>query len=355
MSVPTEESRSARNELMRLSQILLPFAIHGLATLGVADALAAGPRPVEDIAADAGAETDALYRALRFTASRGLFTESPGRVFGLNPPAEFLRSDMPGSMRPRLMIDESMGAKLPLLAEILATLRTGKSASRPFQKMAANPAAAKRFSRKMQTGADRRGEALAGTVDFSTARVVADIGGGTGSILGAVLARYPQLTGVLYDMPAVVAEAPAVLDPLGVTQRCQLVGGDMFQSVPSGADTYLLSCVLHDWPDDQALSLLGNVRSVMADGSRLLAVEALVGGDDAMAAQVLERDFMLLINGGGRERTADEHAALLDRAGFRLAGVSPMGGGFSVLEATAQPGGPAPEPVASGRGQTTGE
>lgn len=327
----------AHDELSALTELFTSFAIRGLATLGVADVLALGPAAVETIADAVDANTEALYRTLRFTATMGVFTEMPGRVFAMSPAAEYLRSDVSGSMRSRLVIDDTTLTRLKVLAELPHTLRTGESGYHkvhgfgPFDTTANRPAAAQ-VAVQASGSAKTLAEGLLAVCDFSGDKVVVDVGGSTGAMIGAVLARYPHLEGVLLDMPSVIERAPATLASFGVAQRCTLTGGDMFQSIPAGGDTYLLSFVLHDWADDDASRILANLRNTMSDSARLLVIEVLIG--EAGASAAVRQDFMMLVNGGGRERTEAEHTALLTQAGFTLAKSSPIRPGLSVLEAT---------------------
>jgi hypothetical protein len=332
------ESGSARAELMQLTQLFLPFAIRGLATLGVADALASGPATVETIAEAVNAEAGALYRTLHFTASRGVFTELPGKTFALNPVADLMRSDAPGSMRSRLMIDDGTANALRVLTEVTHTLRTGESAYRkvmgisPFEAIATGQRSGGRVIRRRNSAGPVDG--LLSKVDFGNDRIVADVGGGTGTMIGGILARYPDLQGVLFDLPSVVEHAAPELESLAVKQRCQVVGGDMFREVPADADTYVLSNVLHDWPDEQAKVVLTNIRKAIPDNGRLLVLESLVGDEPERVAQIAQQDFMLLLNTGGRERTAGEHEALLQEADFRVTSVTPLSSEWgTVIEA----------------------
>lgn len=323
-----EESGSAQAELMQLTQLFLPFAIRGLATLGVADALASGPAPVEAIAEAVNADAGALYRTLHFTATRGVFTELPGKMFALNPVAELMRSDVPGSMRPALMINDKTPNMLRVLTEVTYTLRTGQSAFRkvrgtgPFEAVATGrPGIGRLIRRRSQSGPV---DALLSKVDFGSDRIMTDVGGGTGTMLGGILARYPDLRGILFDLPSIVEHATPELESLAVKQRCQVVGGDMFQEVPADSDTYVLSNVLHDWPDEQAKVVLTNIRKAIPDKGRLLVLESLAGDEPEQAAQVAQQDFMLLLNTGGRKRTVGEHEALLQEADFRVTAVTPL-------------------------------
>jgi hypothetical protein len=343
MKIASGGRDSAQAKLSELTQLLLPFAIRGLATLGVADALADGPQPVETIAKTVGADTDALYRTLRYTAGKGVFVEFPGRVFALTSLANWLRSDVPGSMRPRLMIDDGLVNRLEVFTEVVHTLRTGESAyqkvrgGNPFDASAADRGTAARFHRQLSPGTQTWPDALVEAVGFAADTKIVDVGGGTGSVLGTILSRTPALTGVLFDQPPVIEEAAAVLDSLGVADRCDTVGGDMFDEVPAGGDTYLLSFVLHDWPDEQAAAVLANVRAAMDDDARLLIVESLISDDEEQAAQAVQQDFMMMLHGVGRERTGTEHSDLLDQVGLQLESITPLGPGLSVLEARRAP------------------
>jgi hypothetical protein len=328
---------SALAELRQMTQLLLPFAIRGLATLGVADVLADGPASIETIAEKVGADADALYRTLRYTASRGVFKELPDRVFELSPTAEYLRSDVPGSMRAMLTIDDGSHDRLRVFTEVIHTLRTGESGYQkvrgrlPLETTSDGQPASMRWYRLNDP--KKWIDDFIDITDFSTDHTVADIGGGNGMLLGTVLARHPRLAGVLLELPYVMEEASSVLDGLGVAERCELVSGDMFETVPAGADTYLMSHLLHNWANEKAHTILANVRTAMPGSARLLLLEMLVNTESPHFGSVVRIDFMNLLKGGGRERTVDEHRELLDRAGLRLVNVTPVSGGLAVLEA----------------------
>ncbi len=368
-----------RVDLYQKAQLLLPFAIRGLATPGVADVLAAGPAPVEEIAKKVDADPDALYRTLRYTARKGVFKELPGREFAMSPNAECLRSDTPGSMRRMLMMGDDADRQFGAFTRVVQVLRTGEAERLGGPRIVvteAGPASggeregdtegrpkeqSKEQSKeqlgegppgrrepegqsKGQSKGQPRGrfcrladprqfDAVIDAVDFTADEVVADIGGANGAMLGAILARHPRLRGILFDRPEVVEHAPALLEGLSVADRCQVLGGDMLEAVPSGADTYLMSNVLHSQPDDRAATTLANVRAAMAGTARLLIMEAVVSGLGDEDASAVEMDFMLMLQGPNRERTADEHEALLGRAGLRLTGITPLASGFSILEA----------------------
>ena len=168
--------------------------------------------------------------------------------------------------------------------------------------------------------------------DFGWASTVVDVGGGRGALLAAILAANPAARGVLYDLPAVVAGARAVLDEAGVGDRCEPLAGDFFESVPSEADVYLLANIVHDWDDERAQRILANCRAAMADDGRVLLCESLLpDGTGDSPARLMDLN-MLVSASGGRQRTSGELAGLLAGAGLELAEVLP-GGIYSLVVA----------------------
>ena len=175
-------------------------------------------------------------------------------------------------------------------------------------------------------------EPIAAAYDVRRLGVVVDVGGGHGSLLSAILARHPEVEGVLFDLPDGVAAAEAGLG--GPLPRCELVAGDFFESVPAGGDIYLMKKVLHDWSDDDAVRILANCRRAMAPGGRVLVAETVIPPGNA-PDPIKVMDVNMLVVTGGRERTADEFAALFARAGLTAGRVSPAGPRISLLEAFA--------------------
>lgn len=287
MKIASGVRDSAQARLAELTDLLLPYAIRGLATLGVADTLVSGPLPIEAIAKEVDADAAALYRTMRYAATRGVFVEFPNRVFALTSLANWLRSDTPGSMRPGLMIDDGLTRRVAVFAEVLHTLRTGEPAYRTGTEPAGGEAPGPQ--RRVRAGAQRRPAALADAVGLAAGAVVVD------------------------------------------------VDGDSLAAVPAGADAYVLSFVLHELPDDLAATALATVGAAMRDDSRLLVVEGLISDDGEQAEPAVRQDFMMLLHGGGRARTADELTALVAQAGLRLVNESALGSGISVLEAATRP------------------
>jgi hypothetical protein len=325
---------------------LIQFAMGGIvsniiyvaAKLGVADQLASGPRAPAEVASSIGAHPQSLYRLMRTLASLGILTESAGQKFGLTPVGQALVSSAPGAARSTVLT--LCG---PLFAQAFEQLehsvRTGETGfikatgMNIFEALAQRPEEAQMFSETMVGFHGSEPPAVAAAYDFSTLGTIVDVGGATGNMLAAILAQHPQPRGLLFDLPHVVTGAPALLEQHGVTSRVSLAGGDFFQSVPSGGDAYILSHIIHDWSEEQCLTILRNVRKAMSPSSKLLLVEfVLPSGDAPHPGKIL--DMVMLTLPGGTERTEPEYAALLAKAGFRLQRVLPTASPASIVEAT---------------------
>ena len=272
--------------------------------LGIADLLRNGPKPVEELAQATGTHAPSLYRLLRGLASLGVFSEGEGGRFSLTPLAELLRADVPGSQRATVLM--MVGQFYDAWGGLLESVRTGTPAfetlhgQRFFEFLADNPDQARIFDDAMTAFNDRKTRAVLEAYDFSGVSVLADVGGGNGGNLLGTLRRYPEMRGILFDLPAVVERADVAGSD--VASRCQVVGGDFLGSVPEGADAYLLRHILHNWDDEEALTILGNVRAVMGEGARLLVVERVIPpGNGPMFGKLM--DLTMLVVHGGRERT----------------------------------------------------
>jgi orsellinic acid C2-O-methyltransferase len=226
--------------------------------------------------------------------------------------------------------------------ELLRTVRTGETAfevvyGRPlFGYYAANPEAEASGSARMLARTLPIAREFAGSDVLRDARTLVDVGGGTGTVVGEVLRRHTGIRAILVERTGVLALARAYLSEQGVADRCELVEGDFFSSVPPGGDVYVLKSVLHDWPDDPCVTILRNCRAAMGPDARLEIVELVLPErmtpcDAALRAALL--DLIMLAYAGGRERTEEEFAGLLDRAGLRLAGTTRLAAGPAILEA----------------------
>jgi hypothetical protein len=328
---------SPSDQLMQLaSGAWVTQMIHVAAELGVADQLAAGEQPVEELAEACGAEADGLFRLLRGLASLGIFEETEPRQFALTPLAELLRSDHPDSMR---MVGRLMGDEHYLgWADLLHSVRTGESAFRHrygmsvFEWYQQNPRRGAIFDAAMGDHSRAQIDALLAAYDFSGISHLVDVGGGQGLLLQKVLAAYPALRGTVFDQPQVVA--PVAVPP-ELAGRLSIQSGDFFAAVPAGADAYLLKHILHDWGDEACLRILGQIRAVMAPGARVLLVEQVIPpGNAPFPGKLLDLN-MLVMTEGGRERSPSEYARLLGKAGLNLQRIVPTPSPVSVVEAVA--------------------
>jgi hypothetical protein len=307
------------------------------ARLGIADQLAKGPRASADLAREVGVNADALYRLLRGCASVGVVTESAGRTFSLTAVGGTLRSDVPGSLRDFIIAETSPGHWLPwgrlhdavreCQPQTVATLGCDI-----FTFYSRNPHEAEPFNRAMGSLSSIVASEVVSSFDFSRYARVNDVGGGHGILLAAILEKFPSLSGVLFDLPHAVDEARAVLSGRGLAKRAELVAGDFFESVPA-ADVYLLKAILHDWDDERARHILRNCRANADRGAKALIVEMVIVPGESSIAELMDLNMLVMLT--GRERRADEYAALLDASGFRLDRVLPTHTPFSILEATA--------------------
>jgi len=274
---------------------------------------------------------------MRTLAGLGILTERDTQRFALTPLGEALKTGARGSARATLMAFCGP-AFWHSWEEILYSLETGKTGFEKarampfFDYLAQHPEEASDFSEAMVGFHGSEPPAVAAAYDFSGVDTVVDVGGATGNMLAAILSRHTALRGVLFDRPHVVRDAPALLKARGVDERVTIEPGDFFARVPAGGDAYLLSHIIHDWNEDQCLTILSHCRNVIKPEGRLLIVETVLPTGDAPHQGKLQ-DMVMLVIPGGQERTETEYATLLGKAGFRLNRVVPTESVVSVVEA----------------------
>lgn len=311
----------------------LSRCLHVVANLGVADALGEAPAPAATLAAAIGADPGVLGRVVRLLAAHGVFVID-GDQISHSPASRLLRSDHPQSMRAFVRM-LGLPMQWTLFAALEHAVRTGAPAADAaypegfWEYLAQHPAEARIFSAAMVDKARAAIAAILASYDFSGLSSVADIGGGAGHLLVAVLNAVPGARGVLFDLPHVIEEGRSLAGP-----RLTLEAGDFFRDPLPSCDAYLLMDVIHDWPDPEAAAILRAVRAASRPEARLLLFEYLVSEDPGPEwAKAL--DIRMLALFGGRQRTQAEFAALLGPAGFRLDRVIDAGTGISIVEATA--------------------
>jgi hypothetical protein len=301
--------------------------------------LADGPRTAEEIAEAVGADAPLLRRVLRGLALDEVLAEQDGR-FALTPLGECLREGVAGSLRGPVIVRGELYYEAA--AGVLQTVREGGVAfehvhGEPFfDHLAREPEVEAAFQASMAGRAAQEAGDVVAAYDFAGVRRLVDVGGGQGVLLAAILRSAPQLRAVLVDRPMVIERAQAWLAQEQLGERCELVPGDFFASVPDGGDAYLLSRVIHDWDDEDARRILVTCARAMTAASRLLLVEAIVPERAQDRPEAVRMDLHMLMLLGARERTEAEFRRLLGGAGFEVRRVVPTRSpaGLSVIEAT---------------------
>lgn len=307
-----------------------------MAKLGLADELAVGPATAAELARRADVNPEALGRFLRLAAFCDLVTELPDDRFQLSELGNLLRAGVEGSMKANAtMLGEE---HYTAWGSLLYSVKTGRPAfdhvfGAPFfDYMAKNPDTQSTFDAAMSAGVDVWLSSVADAYEFSTARFLIDVGGGNGSLSAIVLKRHPNLQAVIYDQPHVLESADSYLTAAGVRDRCRLVTGNFFDSVPDGGDAYLLSNIVHDWDDERSLRILRNCRVAMKPEAVVLLVEAVMPEHGTPSAAALyDVNMMVLLT--GRERTERQYRTLLGDAGLTLTKVTPLSDRESLIEA----------------------
>jgi O-methyltransferase domain/Dimerisation domain len=318
--------------------------LYAAAELRLADLLAEGVRTSEELAERTGTHGPSLRRLLRALAGMGCVTQTGPERFELAQLGQQLRADAPGSVRE--LVRMRLGPEFwRSWDELVASVRTGETGwvrthgMPPYQFYERHPERSATFNAAMAQQTRAVAPAVIAAYDFSRFATVVDVGGGDGTLLAELLRAHPDLRGVLFDLPAGLAGAAGTLTAAGVADRCQVVPGDFFASVPEGGDAYAMKQVLHNWDDDRAVAVLRNCHRAMASTARLVVLERvlpdLVGVDDRQLEALLLDGQMLVVT-GGRERTEQEFRSLLDAAGFTLTALTePLPPyGYRVIEGT---------------------
>ena len=311
--------------------------VYVAAKLNLADRLANGPMSADQLSGPTETDPSSLYRLMRTLASIGILTEDAEHRFALTPLGESMKSGAPGSARSTILTFANPWW-VSGFGELMYSVQTGKSGFEKllgmpiFDWFAKNPEEASLFSETMVGFHGAEPPAVAAAYDFSGLKTIVDVGGATGNLLTAVLSKYPESRGILYDLPHVVRDAPALIQARGLRDRITIKEGSFFDSIPSGGDAYMLSHIIHDWSEEQCLQILNNCRKAMNPSGRLLIIEmVLPEGNTSHPGKIL--DMMMLVGPGGRERTEQEYGTLLDKAGLRLTRVVPTQSAVSVVEA----------------------
>src|SRR5882757_3505059 len=331
---------AAPPDSVQMNQLLAGFqisqALYVVAKLGVPSALLDGPKSVATLAADTGADPVVLLRLIRTLASVGVFRLGPDGIAEVTPLGATLAEEHPESCRAMALF--WMETHYASFGDLLHTALTGEPAAEHHLGM--------RFMDWLSADADRIGllnNAMAGLT--STLRIglfddyrlpagpiVADIGGGDGTVLATLLAAEPERRGIVFDLPQVVSGARRTLERTGLTDRVDIVGGSFFETAPA-ADVYVVSQVLHDWDDESCLRILRSIATAAAPGARLVVIELVVpDGSEPHLAKMI--DLTMLGTTAGRERSPDEYRTLFAEGGFTLDRIIGTESPYSFLEAS---------------------
>jgi SAM-dependent methyltransferase len=319
-------------DVWALSDLCTPWCVHVVATLRIAQHLAAGKAAIHDLAAAAGADADSLHRVLRHLVGKGLFAEpAPGR-FALNAPARML---LESSVGLGLDLDGIGGRMAHAWGSLLTAVRTGAPAYHtvfgfPFwEDLEAHPPIAASFDALMgPAGHGPPDPEVLVSGGWEAVHHVVDVGGGTGALLAAILRARPTLRGTLVDLPATVARASATFQAAGVTERVAAVAQSFFDPLPAGADLYLLKSVLSDWPDREATLLLRRCAEAARPAGRVVVLSGV--SPDADAGPSPELLMMVLV--GGKARSLSEFRELARTAGLAVHAADRLPSGRFVVE-----------------------
>jgi len=328
-----------QHETEHLTHVLISAALSRavctIAELGVADLIHAGqPQAVQHLASASKTQEAALYRILRFMASHGLFQETGNRHFDHTPLSAALRSDASGSFRAAAQLFHALFPAWEGLHHSIQTGEPGFTAvfgAPIFDYIPRHPELGPVFDAGMTSFNFYETPAMLDAYDFSGIRVLADIGGGNGSLLSAILARYPEMKGLLFDLGHVAGRAKENLKAAGLDGRCSVSEGSLFESIPGGADAYLFRHIIHDWTDEQCIQILGHCRKVIPADGKLLIVDCVVPAGNTPSLSK-EMDIAMLAFPGGQERSEAQFGALLQAAGFELRSITPTTSMVSVVE-----------------------
>lgn len=312
--------------------------IRALVSVGCPEQLRDGPLAVAELAQRCDAHAPTLRRLLRAVAQTGLVRSLPADRYELTSAGRELATGRTSLALKYNADPEIWGA----FGELTETVRTGVAPfvlrnGNVYDYLADKPALSALFDEFMEAGSEPIAASLAALLaedgEFPGAGTVVDVGGGKGTFTAAILRADPSARGVILDLARTASVAEHYLAGSGVADRCEFVAGDFFAQVPAGADTYLLSHVLHNWNDEWATGILRSIRAAIPAHGRLLIVEQLLPDDDR-PHYGKDIDIRMLTFSSGKERTDAEYFALLAEAGFNPGRVAELASGRSLITAT---------------------
>jgi ubiquinone/menaquinone biosynthesis C-methylase UbiE len=337
MAVEREVVSPSAAVLQLLAGFWSARAVCVAAKLGLPDLVRDSPKTAPQLAELTGTDAASLHRLLRALSSNGWFAEDDAGRFGPTQLTTALQTGAPGSLR-HFVMTELGEEHYPAWGDLLFSIRTG---GRAFDNVfgmalwefwAKQPQNAEIFNQAMSEVTAVLEPVVLDLLDLSGCATVVDVGGGRGTLMAAILRKYPQARGVVLDLPHVIELGRRHIDDQGFKDRCDLVAGDFFKEVPAGGDAYILKWILHDWDDERSAAILRTCHRRMRPESKLFVIEAVLPERNEPFFHKF-MDLNMLVMTGGCERTDGEYRALFDKAGFDVTRRVSTPAEMSVLEA----------------------
>ncbi|ADB35061.1 O-methyltransferase family 2 [Kribbella flavida DSM 17836] len=317
-------------EFWAMTDLVTPMALRTVATLRIADLLAGGPRDLKDLAVAASCDADALGRVLRYLAARGIFVALADDRFELGGTARWMLDDDPSAAR-RWLDQDGYGATMDRAhLDLLGIVRRGGPVE-AANKTSLDATAAASYDQLMAANTRNEAPLLVRAIDWGRFEHIVDVGGGTGVQLGAILTAFPQTRGTLVELPASVEAAERQLAGTGLTGRCDILAGNLFDLELPAADAFLLRMLLHSFEDEQAVEALSRCRRALRPGGAIFVAEAADTHQEAFTTM----DLIVLVLGHGRERSLTQYDELAAAAGLRRVAIHTPPAGPRALEYTA--------------------
>lgn len=303
-----------------ISSYWVACCVHSISKLDIADRLQDGPKTLEELSKEVGCDKVSLYRLLRAVTSVGIFSETSAELFELNDFGATLLSDVPGSIKPWALAN--LGEHYPAFGELTYGVTTGKVAFDHAQGLpvwdyyAKHPDAGANLAKAMAGVSGAVLKTIIDAYDFSPYQTLLDVGGGNGALMFAILEATPGSDGIVFDQQY-ITDNTLVSIPEELKGRCTARGGSFFEAIPSGADLYLTKWVIHDWNDEECITILKNIHRAMPDGAKLLIIDSVIPDDSfnqPHAGKLLDINIMALTT--GKERTLTEFKYLLEQSGL---------------------------------------
>lgn len=311
-------------------------AIGVAAEYNLAEIIGNNKLPVSDIAKESETNEEALYRLMRMLSSQGIFKELPNKYFKNNNLSKTLL-DRNNSMR-HMIIHQVNGINWNMFEELNYVVKTGKNAAEKilgmdvFSYLEKNPDKNEIYNHAMTNSSLMLSYAILSEYSFKKSNKIIDIGGGQGTLLAMILSKYKHITGSIFDLPHVVKDVNKIANEYDINDRLEAISGNFFESVPTGADTYMLKSIIHNLSDDQCASLLKKIKKVLPYNGKILIIEPIVEDNNRYSFAKLYDIQMLVGRSGGKERTKEEYGTIIKDAGLKLNRIVQTAAPFSILE-----------------------